>query len=445
MQTTPQYNYSKIFKVAYPIFLTLLVQNLIQVTSTAFLGHVGEIELGASAIAGIFYIVLFMLAFGFSTGSQILIGRRNGEGNYNKIGEIVVHGSIFLFILAIILVSFTKIFSENILGGLISSENVMEAAIKYLDWRIYGLFFSVVNVMFRAFYVGTTKTKVLSLNALLMALVNVVLDYMLIFGNWGCPEMGITGAAIAAVAAEAASVLFFIIYTATTVDLKKYGFTLIRLKNLQVVKRILDVSFSLMIQYFLSLATWLLFFLAIEHMGEMPLAVSNVIRSVYMIISIPIFAFGATTNTLVSNTIGAGRKDEVMSLLWRISRMSLLVTIILVIPAALFPGLVLSVYSSNADLINAAVPSLYVILGALPMIAVSSIFFNAVSGSGNTRAALVVEVVTLGIYIVYMGIVTTYLKASLAICWTTEPLYWGCLFLWSFMYMKRGTWQNRKI
>ncbi len=440
-----KYNYSQIIKIAYPIFLTLLVQNLIQVTSTAFLGHVGEVELGASAIAGIFYIVLFMLAFGFSTGSQILIGRRNGEGNHNKIGEIVVHGCIFLFLLALILFFFTKTYSDTILGSLLSSKNVLEAAIDYLDWRIYGLFFSVINVMFRAFYVGTTKTKVLSFNALLMGVVNVILDYLLIFGNWGCPKLGITGAAIASVASEAASVLFFIIYTLTTVDLKKYGFTLIQFKNLKVVKNILNISLSLMIQYFLSLGTWLFFFLAIEHMGEMPLAVSNVIRSVYMIISIPIFALGATTNTLVSNTIGAGDKHEVIPLLWRISRMSLLVTGVLIIPATLFPGLVLSIYSSSTDLINASIPSLYVILAALPLIAVSSVFFNSVSGSGNTRTALIIEIVTLGVYIAYMWLVTTHLEAPLSICWTTEPVYWGGIFVWSFIYMKRGNWQNRKI
>ncbi|GHS90925.1 MATE family efflux transporter [Bacteroidia bacterium] len=440
-----KYNYSQIFKVAYPIFLTLLVQNLIQVTSTAFLGHVGEVELGASAIAGIFYIVLFMLAFGFSTGSQILIGRRNGEKNFDKIGEIVVHGCLFLFLLALVLFFLTRTFSENILSSLLSSKNVLEAASKYLDWRIYGLFFSVINVMFRAFYVGITNTKVLSFNAILMGSVNVILDYLLIFGNWGFPELGITGAAIASVASEAASVLFFVIYTITTIDLKKYGFTSVCFKNILVIKNILNISLSLMIQYFLSLGTWLFFFLAIEHMGETQLAISNIIRSLYMITSIPIFTFGATTNTLVSNTIGAGEKSEVIPLLWRISRMSLSVIAIIIIPISIFPELALSVYSSNTELINESIPSLYIILTALPLIAVSTVFFNSVSGTGNTRTALFIEVATLGVYISYMWFVTGYLKASLAVCWTTEPLYWGCILLWSFIYMKRGNWQNRKI
>jgi len=68
-----------IIKITYPIFLTLISQNVINVVNTAFLGRVGEVELGASAIGGVFYFAIFMIGFGFSQGAQILIGRRNGE------------------------------------------------------------------------------------------------------------------------------------------------------------------------------------------------------------------------------------------------------------------------------------------------------------------------------------------------------------------------------
>ncbi len=438
-------SYSKIWHVAYPIFLTLLVQNLIQVVGTAFLGHVGEIELGASAIAGIYYMVIFMLAFGFSSGSQILIGRRNGERNFNKIGEIVVHGSMFLLVLALFMFLFTRIFSVQILGQLISSENVLDAALKYLDVRIFGLFFSSINVMFRAFYVGTTRTKVLSINALLMAVINVFFDYVLIFGNWGFPKMGIVGAAISPVLAEMTSVVFFVIYTFFVIDLKKYGFSGIKLRNLKVIRTILNVSISVMIQYFLSLGTWLFFFLAIEHMGEKPLAISNIIRSLYMIISIPVFALSATANTLVSNTIGANKQNEVIPLIWRVSRMALAITGIFMAFVFFFPEQVLSVYTSNPSLIQDSMSSLFVVMAVLPIISIGNVFFNAVSGTGNTRTALAIEISTLIVYMFYMWLVTSYLKASLAVCWTTELVYGGFIFLLSYIYMKRGNWQNRRI
>lgn len=445
MSNKVAYSYSKIGKIAYPIFLTLLIQNLIQVIGTVFLGRVGEVELGASALGGIYYVVVFMLAFGFSTGSQILIGRRNGEGNYSKIGEIVVQGWFFLFTLALFLFSFTHIFSEKILSSLLSSKNVLNAALQYLDWRMYGIFFSSINVMFRAFYVGTTNTKVLSLNAVLMASTNIICDYLLIFGNFGFPEMGLTGAALASVISEAVSVVFFLIYTYRVVNLKKYGFYHIQWKNFGVIKNILNVSVSLMIQYVLSLGTWFYFFIAIEHLGETSLAVSNIIRSLYMMITIPVFALGATTNTLVSNFIGAGRKDEVMPLIWKIAKLALSISGIIILIIFIFPKLFLSIYTSDDHLINLSFNSLLVILSAIPVIAISNIYFNSVSGTGNTRTALLIEILTLSIYITYMYIIIVRLQSSLAVCWTSEHIYAFVILIFSIIYLGMGNWQNKKI
>ena len=73
---TTKYTYKEIWLIAYPILISLIMEQLIGMTDTAFLGRVGEIELGASAIAGVYYLAIFMMAFGFSIGAQILIARR---------------------------------------------------------------------------------------------------------------------------------------------------------------------------------------------------------------------------------------------------------------------------------------------------------------------------------------------------------------------------------
>ena len=93
MQT--KYTYKEIWHIAYPLLISLLMEQMIGMTDTAFLGRVGEVELGASAIAGIFYTVIFMAAFGFSIGTQILIARRNGEGQYREIGNCSTRASTF--------------------------------------------------------------------------------------------------------------------------------------------------------------------------------------------------------------------------------------------------------------------------------------------------------------------------------------------------------------
>jgi putative MATE family efflux protein len=443
MQTT--YTYAQIGKVAYPIFLTMLIQNFIQVVSTAFLGHVGEVELGASAIAGIFYIVIFIVAFGFSMGAQILIGRRNGEKNYTRIGEIFLYGTVFLWIIALFIYFFTRWSSEPVLSKLLQSPNVLKASVEYLDWRINGLFFVSVNVMFRAFYVGIIRTKVLTFNAITMAVTNVFFDYVLIFGKWGFPEMGIKGAALAAVISEAVSTVFFIIYMFVFIDLKKYGFIGVGLKNIRVIRNILNVSTSLMIQFFLALCTWLFFFLAIEGKGETDLAISNIIRSFYMIFGIHIFALSATASTLVSNVIGAGKSNEVIPLIWKISRLSLLISSVLIVILYLFPEPLLKLYTSNPELVSGAIPSLHVLLIILMAYSVGNVIFQSVSGTGNTRSALIIESFVIGIYIVWVWFTAIHLKAPLFVCWTVEIMYSVLIGFLSFLYFRYGKWEGKKI
>ena len=439
------YTYVQIIKVAYPIFLMMLVQNLIQVIDTAFLGHVGEIELGASAIGGIYYIAIFTVAFGFSTGAQILIGRRNGENNFNQIGEIFFFGAAFLLALALLVFGLTYRYSDFILSKSLHSPDILKAATEFLNWRIGGLFFVSVNVMFRALFVGIVRTKVLTFNAICMALTNIVLDYALIFGNWGFPKMGISGAALASVISEAVSTIFFFIYLLVFIDLKKYGFTGIRWKNFRMIRNILNVSAALMLQSFLAMSTWLYFFLAIESMGEASLAISNVIRSIYMIFGIQIFAFSSTSSTLVSNSIGAGKSAEVVSLVWKIARLTLSISFVIVIFLFIFPEPVLRIYTSDLELIRMSIPSLHTILLVLLTLSVGNVFFQSVSGTGNTRSALMIESSTLIIYVFWAWFTAIHLKTPLAVCWIAELIYAFLLGLLSFFYFRYAKWEGKKI
>ena len=424
--------------------MSLLAQNIIQVIDTAFLGRVGEVELGASALAGIFYIAVFTLGFGYSMGSQILIGRRNGEKNYHQISDIVVQGLLVLIPAAILLIPIMGYVSNEWLPYLFESEEITSAVKEYLDWRFYGLLFAFTNTMFRAFYIGIAGTKILTYNAIVMALTNVLFDYLLIFGNFGFPEMGIAGAALASVISELVSTLFFIIYTLKTVDLDKYGFKKIRIQ-LSVVKQVLSISVFMMAQYLLSVVVWLLFFVFIEKLGERPLAISNIVRSFYTVLILPAQALGSATNTMVSNTIGAGRQSEVLNLLGRVTKISLAITAAIMLMVFLFPRALIHIYTNDPMLIAETIPPMYVLLTLLPIFSVGSVFFNAVSGTGNTRTALMFEILTLTFYLSYMWWIIIYLQSSVAVCWTSEHIYWFFLMSSSFLYLKYGKWQNKKL
>jgi putative MATE family efflux protein len=439
------FTYKHIRNVSYPIFLSLLAQNIINVTDTAFLGRIGEVELGASALGGLLYICTFTLAFGFSTGSQILIARRNGEQAYTRIGPVMTQGILFLFTLAILLFTTLRLLGTPLMNLLVSSATILDATVEYLDIRAFGLFFSFLNVMFRAFFVGITRTRVLTANAILMALTNIILDYLLIFGHMGLPAMGLKGAAIASVCAEAVSILFFTLYTRLTVNIQKYGLNRIHAFDFTLLRRILSISIFMMLQHFISMSTFLFFFIAVEHIGQRELAIANIARSIYIVMFIPVNALSTTANSLVSNTIGAGKTHQVIPLIKKIAALSFLIMAGCSAIFCLMPETILSIYTSDTSLVADTVPSLYILSGAMLICAVGNVVFNGVSGTGNTPVALLFDLVTLVFYCLYVYIVAMQLKMPVHICFTSELIYFGLLLLLSTLYMKKGKWANRKI
>ena len=440
-----RYTYKEIWHIAYPILVSLLMEQMIGMTDTAFLGRVGEVELGASAIAGIFYTVIFMAAFGFSIGTQILIARRNGEENYLEIGNLFYQGIYFQVGLALILFLLSYLFSPLILKQLISSSNICEAAISYLNWRVFGALFSFTAVIFRAFFLGTTQTKTLTLNSIVMVLSNVVFNYVLIFGKLGFPVLGIAGAAIGSSLAELVSLLFFILYTRNRIDVRKYGLNRIPRFSFNELKRMLSVSVWTMIQNVVSLSTWFLFFLYVEHLGERALAISNLVRNVSGILFMMMMAFAATCGSLVSNLIGAGQSDYVEGTIRQHIRIAYLFVLPFAILFILFPESVLGIYTDIEELSVASIPSLWVMCAIYVVQVPGNIYFQSVSGTGNTRMAFILELSTLAIYVVYITYIVLYLKSDVAVCWTSELVYCGFILLFCYQYIHKGNWKTKQI
>lgn len=443
MPKTPSYR--QIWNISYPIILSLLAQNIIGVVDTAFLGRVGEVELGASAIGGLFYHAIFMLGFGFGTGAQILMARRKGEGHLSQIGKIFDHTMYIFVAFSAAIIIFTLWLSPGFLGYLMSSEAVYHASVRYLDFRIWGILFAFTNVAFRAYYVGITKTGLLGWSAGIMAVVNIVLDYALIFGHWGLPAMGIEGAALASVIAEGVSATFFIMATLANTSNKKYHIFKLPPFDKAIIKRTWSISVFIMLQNFVSLSAWFLFFMVIEQTGERPLAISNIIRSLYLMLMIHIWSFSASVNSLVSQVIGEGNSEKVFPIIGKVNRMGLAISLVLIAITLFIPGPLLRIYTNDQSLIDDALPVLYVVMGALIPMSVSINWFSGVSGTANTKTALLIETGTILIYLAFVFIMVLVVNASLPVVWISEYVYVITLGLFSFLYMKYGKWRGREI
>ncbi|MBQ3710219.1 MAG: MATE family efflux transporter [Bacteroidales bacterium] len=433
----------EIWRIAYPIMLGNLAQTVITFTDTAFLGHLGKNELSASMLAGLFYYVFTTLAMGFAVGIQIFVARRYGEGNRKQIGVIFQHGALFVLLLGILLFSILLFFSNGLMRNIIESDGIYTAATQYLRFRQFGIIFVVFNFLFRSFYVGISNTKVITYSTILMAVVNIFFDWCLIFGHCRLPAMGVGGAALASLLAEITAFCFFWIYTFITIPHEEYG--MFRWHKLQpkLMGNILKVAFPCMIQRLFSFGAWFVFFILIEKMGETAIGISSVVRSTYMILIIPGFAFAATANTLTSRIIGEGKSDEVMSMLWKVIKNGVLCSAVLVIVTAIIPEHILRIYTDDLSLAAAAVPSVYVVGIATILGAIGMVFFEAVSGTGNTTAAMALEFGVLVAYIVYVYAISN--AFPIEHVWTAEWLYNIVMGTIAFFYIWKADWRKKKI
>lgn len=423
-------SYKRIFGIAFPIILSSLAQNLISLADTIFLGNLGEVQLGAAALAVIFYQVVYMTVFGFGVGAQIMMARRLGQGQKHAIGRIFQHALWFCLAAALLCWILYQFFGESMIFSMVHTEDTGRAVLDYLNVRVYGFPFAFACVAFNAFYVGIARTRNISIATLVMGVVNVVLDYVLVFGVWGFPRMEMAGAALASVIAEICGLLTYILLTWFSGHRKTYSpFRRFPLQ-IKLVGSLLQLSYPVMIQYFLSFANYFLFFLFIESLGQHALAIANITRSMYVLFLIPTWGFASTTATLTSYLCGQGRTGDIMTV---VKRCLLLVTIcvsFIVVLYLPFNRQVLGIFTKDVLLAaESFAPSLVAIL-ATYLMGVAQVVFNTILGRGRTKAGFFIEFANMILYFLYGWIFIYIGHCSVAVAFGTEVCYTlGLLFI----------------
>lgn len=438
-------SHKEIWQITHPIIFGNLAQTLIVLVNTIFLGHVGAAELGAAMMAGLYYLVFTTITQGFSVGIQIMVARRLGEGNIGRIGKIFEHGLYFSLLLGVVLLGLLNLFTKTLFSHIIESPNIYASALRFMDFRQWGIIFVSVNFLFRALYVGLSNTKIISITTLLMAGVNIFFDYALIFGHFGFPEMGVAGAGLSSVLAEITAFVTFFAYTFIKLPYKNYNLFTFEKFDGGLLKSVLRISLPTMFQRLVSFGSWFLFFAMIEHLGEEEMAISGIVRSVYMLCTLSVFAFGTTANTVTSRLIGAGKTDEIPQTLRRILKMSLLILLPIIVFFVLFPQQIASIYTDDAALALKSVPVLYTIYVGAVVMAAAMIYFEFVSGTGNTFLALVMETGVLVFYIIYIYLATQVFCFPIRWVWCSEWVYSVLMLVASLVFMKVHPWREKTV
>lgn len=422
--------------------LSLTVVNL---TDTVFISRLGNAALGGVGNGSLLHLLFALVGFGMATGIQIILARRHGEGQYNAMGITMIAGGAMLMLLSIVFITFIFAIMPSITPLFVSSTGVENVMLQYLKIRSLSLPLTFLNATFTAYYIGTTHTRIIGRITPLAAILNIGADYLFIFGAGIIPAFGIAGAAWASNLSELFTFLIFAWLTLPSPAFRK-RFVRSNLRELAIACRsLLRISSPLMAQNFMSFLAWFAFFSFIETLGESELAVSHMVRAVYMLLIIPVFGLGDATNSLVSNLLGQQRPGEVFTVLKRVIVISLL--IVLAVQPVYWLGYrqIFSLFGATEQQADMGKIPLLIVFTSLFLFSTVIMGFRAIAGTGKTAVCLWIEGISVSLYIYCVWWLCQRDGATLNTVWLAEYIYFGIFGILVFTYLKFGKWQLSKV
>jgi multidrug resistance protein, MATE family len=436
-------NNRQIFSIALPITFAIFIPQLNMLTNSIFLGRLSEEALGNAGITGVFYLIFAVAGNGLNSAMQTVFSRYAGSDNTHAFKSILTQGIIIGLSFSIICILFTWFVAPSIMQR-VADPAAYEQEMNFLRIRIWGLPFLYLFQLGNAFLVSSLNSRHLMVGFIVEASVNILLDYLLIFGNFGFPKMGFNGAAVASVIAECAGMIVVLVVLMATGLRKKYQLLASAKYHPEISRQIIKVSLPLVLQYLISVATWLVFFLLIESKGINAKAISNTMRNVFGLVGVFVWSLASTTNVMVSNIIGQKKEDQVMGLITRIMCWSVGLCALTVILLNLFPETFFGLFGQDVTFTAEGIPVIRMVSLGLLFMSVANIWLNGVTGTGKTKMNLIIELVAITVYLAYTWYFMKYNYVSLAVAWSNELVYWATLFIIAFLYLKSGKWKHSK-
>lgn len=436
------YSYKDILKIAFPLMVSNFFFTLIAVTDIGFMREIGVTEQAAIGYISLLYLFFFMAGFSYTRGAQILIAQKDGQQKHKAIGLILDNMLVVLIGVAALLWLILFFYGRTILEVILQDPDVIEASYAYLNIRKWGFFASFLGSAMIAYYSGIGRTKILAVAIISMSVSNIFMNWVLIFGHFGFPALGIKGAAYASNLAEFLSTAIMLIGLGVLNLRKKNHLFYFQTIRKDIIYKITNLSFPLVVQTLIGLAAWVVFFTLIEKMGKSQLAISNNVKQIYTLLGIPTYALASSTNTVIGNLVGQKKIDEIVPTLKRIILISSVCILLFTLPTFIFPELFLNLISEKGLVAHSIMP-LYIALIALQLYGFSTILFNTIASIGASLHSLVVETITILVYLLFVYLIFYVLDVSLAVAWTTEWFYWGSLAFLSLFYLRFFDWKKK--
>lgn len=251
-QYTKEFKYN--LSLSFPVILGLLGHTIVQLVDNIMVGQLGTTELAAISLGNSFVFIAMSLGIGFSTAITPLVAQADGRKDRAAAQDVLSHGVVLCMILGVSL--FIAVFSaRKLMYSMGQPPAVVEYAFPYLKWVAASLVPLIIFQAYKQFADGLSKTRPAMYATVFSNILNVIINYFLIFGYGGFPKMGVEGAAIGTLIARIGAVIFILLFIQYHSLFKGYSLRIgFKKQRISLFKKILSLGFPSALQMFFEVA-----------------------------------------------------------------------------------------------------------------------------------------------------------------------------------------------
>ncbi|OGU77039.1 MAG: MATE family efflux transporter [Ignavibacteria bacterium RBG_16_34_14] len=446
MNLLPRNNYYKqILKLALPAIAGLSTQMVVSLVDSAMVGRLEEATYALAAM-GLGVLATWALISFFSslaTGTHVLVARKFGEGNYQACAITLNNSIIIAIIVGTIVAIFAVLAAHPAADFFAADKTVGKYAGEFIFYRFLGIPFFLISVSFRGFFFGINKTKIFMFSGILTNLLNIIFNYMFIYGKFGMPRMGVAGSGLGSTIATAFDASFYFIIILLPVYRNKFRtFKNFKL-DFNIIKTIYKISLPVSFQNVFILIGFLSFVAITGLIGTIEQAATQVVISTLFISFLPCFGFGIAVQTLVGNNIGSRKFTIARIYGFETAKIASYYTLVLGIIFFVIPQYVLLIITNDLKIIEVAKPVLRIAGFAQLFYATGVVFANGLQAAGKTFFVMMAEVISnLLIFVPLAYFLGVYLELGLFWAWVALPVYIIIYSIVVFYKFKFSIWKT---
>ncbi|HEY5776724.1 MAG TPA: MATE family efflux transporter [Xanthomonadales bacterium] len=379
-----------IWAIAMPIMGGMMSQNILNLVDIGMVGHLGDTALAATGIGSFSNYLAISFIIGLSAGVQALAARRVGEERHDETAVPLNGGLILAVLIGLPMCAILYMAIPATYSHLSDDPAVIEQGVPYLQVRILSMVAVGMNFSFRGYWSAIHMTGVYLRTLLIMHACNIFLNWVLIFGNLGAPEMGVLGAGLATTISLylGTGIYFFFAYR----NARDKGF-LHKIPSRSTLWQQFRLSLPASLQQVFFSAGMVALMWIVSQIGTAEVAAVNVLMTFHITAILPAFGLALATTTLVGNALGRGNAEDAMLWGWNGAAISLVYGLALSLLLIPFADPLLGLFLKNPETRQLAYLPMVLWALVISIDTAGMVLMNALIGAGDTRRSMWISVI----------------------------------------------------